>query len=94
MWLSVQQVLADPNRALEIPKATFDTATMDLEPLLLHLVTELSHPQDQTKLETQLQKLQAQVIPSLPPHTGLGAQSPVLTLGPIPGSVKPLPQGL
>lgn len=59
----VQQVLADPNRALEIPKATFDTATMDLEPLLLHLVTELSHPQDQTKLETQLQKLQAQKGP-------------------------------
>lgn len=73
MWLSVQQVLADPNRAPEIPKATFDTATMDLEPLLLHLVTKLSHPkEDQTKLETQLQKLQSQVIPSLPPHTGLG----------------------
>ncbi|KAM5198267.1 coiled-coil domain-containing protein 78 isoform 3-T4 [Hipposideros larvatus] len=60
----VQQVLADPNRAPEIPKATFDTATMDLEPLLLHLVPEFSHPQeDQTKLETQLQKLQAQKGP-------------------------------
>ncbi|XP_019504306.1 PREDICTED: coiled-coil domain-containing protein 78 isoform X6 [Hipposideros armiger] len=60
----VQQVLADPNRAPEIPKATSDTATMDLEPLLLHLVTEFSHPQeDQTKLETQLQKLQAQKGP-------------------------------
>ncbi|XP_019504302.1 PREDICTED: coiled-coil domain-containing protein 78 isoform X2 [Hipposideros armiger] len=50
--------------APEIPKATSDTATMDLEPLLLHLVTEFSHPQeDQTKLETQLQKLQAQKGP-------------------------------
>ncbi|KAM5198270.1 coiled-coil domain-containing protein 78 isoform 6-T7 [Hipposideros larvatus] len=50
--------------APEIPKATFDTATMDLEPLLLHLVPEFSHPQeDQTKLETQLQKLQAQKGP-------------------------------
>ncbi|XP_032957490.1 coiled-coil domain-containing protein 78 isoform X1 [Rhinolophus ferrumequinum] len=61
---SVQQVLADPNRVPEIPKAASDTATMDLEPLSLHLVTKLGHPkEEQTKLETHLRKLQAQKGP-------------------------------
>nr|XP_019611756.1 PREDICTED: coiled-coil domain-containing protein 78 isoform X2 [Rhinolophus sinicus] len=61
---SVQQVLADPNRVPEIPKAASDAATMDLEPLSLHLVTKLGHPkEEQTKLETHLRKLQAQKGP-------------------------------
>ncbi|XP_039740752.1 coiled-coil domain-containing protein 78 isoform X6 [Pteropus medius] len=51
---SVQQALLHPNGAPEIPKATFDAATLDLKPL--HLVTKLSHLQeDQARLETQLQ---------------------------------------
>lgn len=54
MSLSVQQALLHPNGAPEIPKATFDAATLDLKPL--HLVTKLSHLQeDQARLETQLQ---------------------------------------
>ncbi|ELK10855.1 Coiled-coil domain-containing protein 78 [Pteropus alecto] len=53
---SVQQALLHPNGAPEIPKATFDAATLDLKPLPLHLVTKLSHLQeDQARLETQLQ---------------------------------------
>ncbi|XP_019611757.2 coiled-coil domain-containing protein 78 isoform X3 [Rhinolophus sinicus] len=61
---SVQQVLADTNRVPEIPKAASDAATMDLEPLSLHLVTKLGHPkEEQTKLETHLRKLQAQKGP-------------------------------
>ncbi|XP_078296478.1 coiled-coil domain-containing protein 78 isoform X2 [Panthera onca] len=62
---SVQQVPADPSGAPWTPKATFDAATSDLEPLPLHLVTELSHlPENQAKLETKLWKLQAQKGPS------------------------------
>uniref|UniRef100_A0A8C7B934 Coiled-coil domain containing 78 n=1 Tax=Neovison vison TaxID=452646 RepID=A0A8C7B934_NEOVI len=34
-------------RASGTPKATFDAATLHLEPGFLHLVTELSHPEDQ-----------------------------------------------
>lgn len=64
MCLSVQQVLADPNGAPGIPKATSDAVTSDLEPLPLHLVTELGHlRKDQARLETQFQKLQVQVSP-------------------------------
>ncbi|XP_042827172.1 coiled-coil domain-containing protein 78 isoform X3 [Panthera tigris] len=62
---SVQQVPADPSGAPWTPKATFDAATSDLEPLPLHLVTELSHlPENQARLETKLWKLQAQKGPS------------------------------
>ncbi|XP_078296477.1 coiled-coil domain-containing protein 78 isoform X1 [Panthera onca] len=62
---SVQQVPADPSGAPWTPKATFDAATSDLEPLPLHLVTELSHlPENQAKLETKLWKLQAQPFQS------------------------------
>ncbi|XP_026899496.1 coiled-coil domain-containing protein 78 isoform X1 [Acinonyx jubatus] len=58
---SVQQVPADPSGAPWTPKATFDAATSDLEPLPLHLVTKLSHlPENQARLETKLWKLQAQ----------------------------------
>ncbi|XP_047693678.1 coiled-coil domain-containing protein 78 [Prionailurus viverrinus] len=61
----VQQVPADPSGAPWIPKATFDAATSDLEPLPLHLVTKLSHlPENQARLETKLWKLQAQKGPS------------------------------
>ncbi|XP_045045632.2 coiled-coil domain-containing protein 78 isoform X2 [Desmodus rotundus] len=61
---SVQQVLADPNGAPGIPKATSDAVTSDLEPLPLHLVTELGHlRKDQARLETQFQKLQVQKGP-------------------------------
>ncbi|XP_016063592.1 PREDICTED: coiled-coil domain-containing protein 78 [Miniopterus natalensis] len=61
---SVQQVLVDPNGAPGIPKATSDAVISDLEPLPLHLVTELGHlKEDQTKLKTQLQKLQVQKRP-------------------------------
>lgn len=76
MWLSVQQVLANPNRVPEIPKAASDTATMDLEPLSLHLITKLGHPkEEQTKLETHLWKLQAQVIPPCRPTLALGLRA-------------------
>ncbi|GAB5583258.1 coiled-coil domain-containing protein 78 isoform X10 [Prionailurus iriomotensis] len=62
---SVQQVPADPSGAPWTPKATFDAATSDLEPLPLHLVTKLSHlPENQARLETKLWKLQAQKGPS------------------------------
>ncbi|XP_042827170.1 coiled-coil domain-containing protein 78 isoform X1 [Panthera tigris] len=62
---SVQQVPADPSGAPWTPKATFDAATSDLEPLPLHLVTELSHlPENQARLETKLWKLQAQPFQS------------------------------
>ncbi|XP_049495070.1 coiled-coil domain-containing protein 78 isoform X2 [Panthera uncia] len=62
---SVQQVPADPSGAPWTPEATFDAATSDLEPLPLHLVTELSHlPENQARLETKLWKLQAQKGPS------------------------------
>ncbi|KAM7148683.1 coiled-coil domain-containing protein 78 isoform 1-T1 [Molossus nigricans] len=58
---SVQQVLVDLNRVPGIPKATSDAVTSDLEPLPLHLVTELGHlREDQAKLETQLRRLQIQ----------------------------------
>ncbi|XP_044089792.1 coiled-coil domain-containing protein 78 isoform X2 [Neovison vison] len=57
---SVQQVLADSSEASGTPKATFDAATLHLEPGFLHLVTELSHPEDQARQETKLRKLQAQ----------------------------------
>ncbi|EFB17148.1 hypothetical protein PANDA_008941, partial [Ailuropoda melanoleuca] len=40
---SVRQVLADSIGAPGTPKATSDAATSDLEPLPLHLVTELGH---------------------------------------------------
>lgn len=67
MWLSVQQVLADSSEASGTPKATFDAATLHLEPGFLHLVTELSHPEDQARQETKLRKLQAQVsVPCCP----------------------------
>ncbi|XP_045640009.1 coiled-coil domain-containing protein 78, partial [Ursus americanus] len=62
---SVQQVLADSIGAPGTPKATSDAATSDLEPLPLHLVTELGHPgEDRARLETKLQKLLAQKGPS------------------------------
>ncbi|XP_040315446.1 coiled-coil domain-containing protein 78 isoform X1 [Herpailurus yagouaroundi] len=62
---SVQQVPADPSGAPWTPKATFDAATSDLEPLPLHLVTKLSHlPENQARLETKLWKLQAQPFQS------------------------------
>ncbi|XP_053527614.1 coiled-coil domain-containing protein 78 isoform X1 [Artibeus jamaicensis] len=58
---SVQQVLADPNGAPGIPNVTSDVVTSDLEPLPLHLVTELGHlGKDQARLETRFQKLQVQ----------------------------------
>ncbi|KAF6123475.1 coiled-coil domain containing 78 [Phyllostomus discolor] len=61
---SVQQVLADLHGAPGIPKATSDAVTSDLEPLPLPLVTEPGHLQkDQTRLETQFQKLQVQKGP-------------------------------
>ncbi|XP_025733488.1 coiled-coil domain-containing protein 78 isoform X1 [Callorhinus ursinus] len=62
---SVQQVLADSTGAPRTPKATFDAATSHLEPLSLHLVSELGHPgAAQARLETKLQKLQAQKGPN------------------------------
>ncbi|XP_044903936.1 coiled-coil domain-containing protein 78 isoform X8 [Felis catus] len=62
---SVQQVPADPSGAPWTPKATFDAATSDLEPLPLHLVTKLSHlPENQARLETKFWKLQAQPFQS------------------------------
>ncbi|VFV47619.1 low quality protein: coiled-coil [Lynx pardinus] len=62
---SVQQVPAEPSGAPWTPKATFDAATSDLEPLPLHLVTKLSHlPENQARLETKFWKLQAQKGPS------------------------------
>ncbi|XP_045317490.1 coiled-coil domain-containing protein 78 isoform X5 [Leopardus geoffroyi] len=62
---SVQQVPADPSGAPWTPKATFDAATSDVEPLPLHLVTKLSHlPEKQARLETKLWKLQAQPFQS------------------------------
>ncbi|XP_066131481.1 coiled-coil domain-containing protein 78 [Saccopteryx bilineata] len=61
---SVQQVLVDPTGAPGIPKATTDAVASNLEPPPLHLVTKLSHlPEDQAKLETQLQQLQTQKGP-------------------------------
>nr|XP_045730562.1 coiled-coil domain-containing protein 78 [Mirounga angustirostris] len=52
-------------RAAGTPKATFDAATSHLEPLSLHLVSELGHPgAAQARLETKLRKLQAQKGPS------------------------------
>lgn len=73
MWFSMQQALADPSRATEVPKATSDAATLCLEPLPQQLVTELGYPQkDQAKLETQLQKLQAKVTPPCCPTLALG----------------------
>ncbi|KAM5330613.1 coiled-coil domain-containing protein 78 isoform 2-T2 [Glossophaga mutica] len=60
----VQQVLADPIGAPGIPKATSDVVTSDLEPLPLHLVTELGHlRKDQARLERQFQNLQVQKGP-------------------------------
>uniref|UniRef100_A0A671FQD1 Coiled-coil domain containing 78 n=1 Tax=Rhinolophus ferrumequinum TaxID=59479 RepID=A0A671FQD1_RHIFE len=52
--------LADLTPGRGIPKAASDTATMDLEPLSLHLVTKLGHPkEEQTKgLRTLLLFLQ------------------------------------
>ncbi|XP_030156774.1 coiled-coil domain-containing protein 78 isoform X4 [Lynx canadensis] len=62
---SVQQVPAEPSGAPWTPKATFDAATSDLEPLPLHLVTKLSHlPENQARLETKFWKLQAQPFQS------------------------------
>ncbi|XP_025840497.2 coiled-coil domain-containing protein 78 isoform X1 [Vulpes vulpes] len=56
---SVQQVLAGPSGAPGTPKATFEAVTSDLEPL--HLAPALGHPgEDQARLQTKLQKLQAQ----------------------------------
>ncbi|CAK7303550.1 Coiled-coil domain-containing protein 78 [Vulpes lagopus] len=55
---SVQQVLAGPSGAPGTPKATFEAVTSDLEPL--HLAPALGHPGDQARLQTELQKLQAQ----------------------------------
>lgn len=73
MWLSVQQVLVDLNRAPGIPKATSDAVTSDLEPLPLHLVTELGHlREDQAQLETQLRRLQIQVTSPYCPTLALG----------------------
>ncbi|XP_070423238.1 coiled-coil domain-containing protein 78 isoform X10 [Equus przewalskii] len=61
---SVLQALADPDRAPGTPKATFDAATSNLEPLPLHLITQLGHPwEDQARLEMQPRKLQAQKGP-------------------------------
>ncbi|XP_047569207.1 coiled-coil domain-containing protein 78 isoform X2 [Lutra lutra] len=57
---SVQQVLADSSGHLGPPKATFDAATLHLEPRSLHLVTKLGHPEDRARQETKLRKLQAQ----------------------------------
>nr|XP_035939324.1 coiled-coil domain-containing protein 78 isoform X2 [Halichoerus grypus] len=58
---SVRQVLADSTGAARTPKATFDAATSHLEPLSLHLVSELGHlGAAQARLETKLWKLQAQ----------------------------------
>ncbi|XP_024904070.1 coiled-coil domain-containing protein 78 isoform X2 [Pteropus alecto] len=87
---SVQQALLHPNGAPEIPKATFDAATLDLKPLPLHLVTKLSHLQeDQARLETQLQ---AQVTPLCCPILALGQRAqtpsracPRLSKAPTPG---------
>ncbi|XP_077931147.1 coiled-coil domain-containing protein 78 isoform X3 [Halichoerus grypus] len=57
----VRQVLADSTGAARTPKATFDAATSHLEPLSLHLVSELGHlGAAQARLETKLWKLQAQ----------------------------------
>ncbi|XP_044089791.1 coiled-coil domain-containing protein 78 isoform X1 [Neovison vison] len=70
---SVQQVLADSSEASGTPKATFDAATLHLEPGFLHLVTELSHPEDQARQETKLRKLQAQNGPS---EASLGVRDP------------------
>ncbi|XP_038396815.1 coiled-coil domain-containing protein 78 isoform X2 [Canis lupus familiaris] len=59
---SVQQVLAGPSGAHGTPKATFEAATSDLESL--HLAPALGHPgEDQARLQTELQKLQAQKGP-------------------------------
>lgn len=73
MWFSTQQALADRSRATEIPKATFDAATLYLGPLSQQLVTELGYPQkDKAKLETRLQKLQTKVTPPCWPTLALG----------------------
>uniref|UniRef100_A0A673U9J3 Coiled-coil domain containing 78 n=1 Tax=Suricata suricatta TaxID=37032 RepID=A0A673U9J3_SURSU len=58
----VQQVPADPVGAPGTPKATFDAATSDIEPLPLRLVTEPGHLREHQ--ETKLRKLQAQKGPS------------------------------
>lgn len=95
MCFSVQQVLVGPNGAPGIPKATSDAVTSDLEPLPLHLVTELGHlRKDQARLETQFQKLQVQVGPPHCPTLALGhtAQNPAgthlwLRRAPTPGPV-------
>ncbi|XP_046523164.1 coiled-coil domain-containing protein 78 isoform X1 [Equus quagga] len=61
---SVPQALADPNGAPRTPKATFDAAISNLEPLPLHLITQLGHLwEDQARLEMQPRKLQAQKGP-------------------------------
>ncbi|XP_045850077.1 coiled-coil domain-containing protein 78 isoform X2 [Meles meles] len=70
---SVQQVLADSSGAPGTPKATFDAATLHLEPRSLHLVTKLGHPEDQARQETTLRKLQAQKGPS---EASLGVTDP------------------
>ncbi|XP_022372632.1 coiled-coil domain-containing protein 78 isoform X1 [Enhydra lutris kenyoni] len=70
---SVQQVLADSSGAPGTPKATFDAATLHLEPRSLHLVTKLGHPEDQARQETKLRKLQAQKGPS---EASLGVTDP------------------
>ena len=83
MWLSVQQVPADPSGAPWTPKATFDAATSDLEPLPLHLVTKLSHlPENQARLETKFWKLQAQVGSPCCPTLALELRAPEETPAP------------
>lgn len=96
MSLSVQQALLHHSGSPEIPKATFDVATLDLKPLPLHLVTKLNHlREDQARLETQLQ---AQVSPPCCPILVLGqrAQTPSracakLSKAPTPGPPKSPP---
>lgn len=83
MCHSVQQVLADSIGAPGTPKATSDAATSDLEPLPLHLVTELGHPgEDRARLETKLQKLLAQVSSPCCPTLALKHSTPEHTPGP------------
>lgn len=95
MWFSVPQALADPNGAPGTPKATFDAAISNLEPLPLHLITQLGHLwEDQARLEMQPRKLQAQVTPPCYPTLALGHRTPELTPGSIPGSAKPQPHSL
>ncbi|XP_025779041.1 coiled-coil domain-containing protein 78 [Puma concolor] len=74
---------AHPSGAPWTPKATFDAATSDLEPLPLHLVTKLSHlPENQARLETKLWKLQAQVGSPCCPTLALELRAPEETPAP------------